>query len=59
MNYILLVIRYYHFGCEKEDNFEDNKALTSRSMQNISESAEVSLTYIIEFLQLHYKYCLK
>ncbi|KPJ19308.1 Cytosolic carboxypeptidase-like protein 5 [Papilio machaon] len=35
------LIRYYHFGCEKEDNFEDNKALTSRSMQNISESAEL------------------
>ncbi|KPJ02920.1 Cytosolic carboxypeptidase-like protein 5 [Papilio xuthus] len=35
------LIRYYHFGCEKEDNFDDNKALTSRSMQNISESAEL------------------
>ncbi|XP_068631106.1 cytosolic carboxypeptidase-like protein 5 isoform X2 [Battus philenor] len=35
------LIRYYHFGCEKEDNFDDVKSVTSRSMQNISESAEL------------------
>ncbi|RVE44036.1 hypothetical protein evm_011334 [Chilo suppressalis] len=35
------LIRYYHFGCEKEDNFDDSKSITSRSIQNISESAEL------------------
>ncbi|CAH2071748.1 unnamed protein product, partial [Iphiclides podalirius] len=34
------LIRYYHFGCEKEDFYEDT-TLTSRSMQNISENTEV------------------
>ncbi|KAJ0178965.1 hypothetical protein K1T71_005740 [Dendrolimus kikuchii] len=35
------LIRYYHFGCEKEDIFDDSKSFTSRSIQNISESAEI------------------
>ncbi|CAK1598524.1 unnamed protein product [Parnassius mnemosyne] len=35
------LIRYYHFGCEKEDFYEDSKSIMSRSMQNISESAEL------------------
>ncbi|KAL0882170.1 hypothetical protein ABMA27_000718 [Loxostege sticticalis] len=35
------LIRYYHFGCEKEDICEETKSFTSRSIQNISESAEV------------------
>ncbi|KAM3961003.1 LOW QUALITY PROTEIN: cytosolic carboxypeptidase-like protein 5 [Aphomia sociella] len=35
------LIRYYHFGCEKEDNCDDSKSFTSRSIQNISESAEL------------------
>ncbi|XP_059056677.1 cytosolic carboxypeptidase-like protein 5 [Achroia grisella] len=35
------LIRYYHFGCEKEDICEDTKSFTSRSIQNISESAEL------------------
>ncbi|XP_063823990.1 cytosolic carboxypeptidase-like protein 5 isoform X1 [Ostrinia nubilalis] len=35
------LIRYYHFGCEKEDIIEDSKSFTSRSIQNISESAEL------------------
>ncbi|CAG9795339.1 unnamed protein product [Diatraea saccharalis] len=35
------LIRYYHYGCEKEDNFDDSKSFTSRSIQNISESAEL------------------
>ncbi|XP_026737476.1 cytosolic carboxypeptidase-like protein 5 isoform X4 [Trichoplusia ni] len=35
------LIRYYHYGCEKEDLFDDSKSFTSRSIQNISESAEV------------------
>ncbi|XP_030030620.1 cytosolic carboxypeptidase-like protein 5 isoform X2 [Manduca sexta] len=35
------LIRYYHYGCEKEDNCDDSKSFTSRSIQNISESAEL------------------
>ncbi|XP_052749230.1 cytosolic carboxypeptidase-like protein 5 isoform X2 [Galleria mellonella] len=35
------LIRYYHFGCEKEDICEDSKSFTSRSIQNISESTEL------------------
>ncbi|CAG4975749.1 unnamed protein product [Parnassius apollo] len=35
------LIRYYHFGCEKEDFYEDSKSLISTSMQNISENAEL------------------
>ncbi|CAH0605583.1 unnamed protein product [Chrysodeixis includens] len=35
------LIRYYHYGCEKEDLFDDSKSYTSRSIQNISESAEL------------------
>ncbi|KAI8424052.1 hypothetical protein MSG28_002682 [Choristoneura fumiferana] len=35
------LIRYYHFGCEKEDTLEDSKSFTSRSIQNISESGEL------------------
>ncbi|KAJ8733482.1 hypothetical protein PYW08_001780 [Mythimna loreyi] len=35
------LIRYYHYGCEKEDVIDDSKSLTSRSIQNISESAEL------------------
>ncbi|XP_047983980.1 cytosolic carboxypeptidase-like protein 5 [Leguminivora glycinivorella] len=31
------LIRYYHFGCEKEDTFDDAKSIASRSIQNISE----------------------
>ncbi|XP_038223018.1 cytosolic carboxypeptidase-like protein 5 isoform X2 [Zerene cesonia] len=35
------LIRYYHFGYEKEEDvFEDSKSFTSRSIGNISESAE-------------------
>lgn len=35
------LIRYYHYGTEKEDFCDDNKSFTSRSIQNISESAEL------------------
>lgn len=35
------LIRYYHYGCEKEDICEDSKSFSSRSIQNISESAEL------------------
>lgn len=35
------LIRYYHFGCEKEDTFDDIKSIASRSIQNISESVEI------------------
>ncbi|CAH2241877.1 jg16265 [Pararge aegeria aegeria] len=36
------LIRYYHFGQEKEEDIcEEGKSFTSRSIQNISESAEV------------------
>ncbi|XP_061711344.1 cytosolic carboxypeptidase-like protein 5 isoform X1 [Cydia pomonella] len=35
------LIRYYHFGCEKEDTFDDVKSIASRSIQNISESVEI------------------
>ncbi|KAJ8727389.1 hypothetical protein PYW07_001508 [Mythimna separata] len=35
------LIRYYHYGCEKEDVCDDSKSLTSRSIQNINESAEL------------------
>ncbi|CAK1545938.1 unnamed protein product [Leptosia nina] len=39
------LIRYYHFGYEKdEDLFEDSKSFTSRSIGNISESAEFTET---------------
>ncbi|XP_045493803.1 cytosolic carboxypeptidase-like protein 5 isoform X3 [Colias croceus] len=35
------LIRYYHFGYEKEEDiFEESKSFTSRSIGNISESAE-------------------
>lgn len=33
------LIRYYHFGCEKEDILEDS--IASRSVQDISESVEL------------------
>ncbi|XP_063360646.1 cytosolic carboxypeptidase-like protein 5 [Cydia amplana] len=35
------LIRYYHFGCEKEDTFDDLQSIASRSIQNISESVEI------------------
>ncbi|XP_039750178.1 cytosolic carboxypeptidase-like protein 5 isoform X2 [Pararge aegeria] len=36
------LIRYYHFGQEKEEDIcEEGKSFTSRSIQNISESAEL------------------
>ncbi|XP_063619236.1 cytosolic carboxypeptidase-like protein 5 isoform X2 [Cydia splendana] len=35
------LIRYYHFGCEKEDTFDDVRSIASRSIQNISESVEI------------------
>ncbi|XP_049869689.1 cytosolic carboxypeptidase-like protein 5 isoform X2 [Pectinophora gossypiella] len=35
------LIRFYHYGCEKEDIYEDSKSFTSRSIQNISESVEL------------------
>ncbi|XP_060801706.1 cytosolic carboxypeptidase-like protein 5 isoform X2 [Amyelois transitella] len=35
------LIRYYHYGCEKEDNCEDSKSFISRSIQNINESSEI------------------
>ncbi|XP_075971390.1 cytosolic carboxypeptidase-like protein 5 isoform X3 [Anticarsia gemmatalis] len=35
------LIRYYHYGCEKEDLCDDSKSFTSRSIQNISESSEI------------------
>ncbi|CAB3236686.1 unnamed protein product [Arctia plantaginis] len=34
------LIRYYHFGHEKEDMCEESKSFTSRSIQNICESSE-------------------
>ncbi|XP_046963060.1 cytosolic carboxypeptidase-like protein 5 isoform X2 [Vanessa cardui] len=36
------LIRYYHFGCEKEDDIcEESNSFTARSVPNISESAEL------------------
>nr|XP_034829932.1 cytosolic carboxypeptidase-like protein 5 isoform X8 [Maniola hyperantus] len=36
------LIRYYHFGQEKEEDMcEESKSFTSRSIQNINESAEL------------------
>ncbi|XP_053603263.1 cytosolic carboxypeptidase-like protein 5 isoform X2 [Plodia interpunctella] len=35
------LIRYYHYGCELEDNCDDSKSFISRSIQNISESSEI------------------
>ncbi|XP_022825155.1 cytosolic carboxypeptidase-like protein 5 isoform X1 [Spodoptera litura] len=35
------LIRYYHYGSEKEDLMDESKSYTSRSIQNISESSEV------------------
>ncbi|XP_050343630.1 cytosolic carboxypeptidase-like protein 5 [Nymphalis io] len=36
------LIRYYHFGCEKEDDIcEESKSFTARSVPSISESAEL------------------
>ncbi|XP_045446902.1 uncharacterized protein LOC123655108 [Melitaea cinxia] len=36
------LIRYYHFGYEKEDDIcEESKSFTSRSVPNISESSEL------------------
>ncbi|XP_052740659.1 cytosolic carboxypeptidase-like protein 5 isoform X2 [Bicyclus anynana] len=37
------LIRYYHFGQEKEEDIcEETKSFTSRSIQNISESTELT-----------------
>ncbi|XP_028028900.1 cytosolic carboxypeptidase-like protein 5 isoform X2 [Bombyx mandarina] len=33
------LIRYYHFGCEKEDSFEEGN-LSMRSIQNVNETSE-------------------
>lgn len=35
------LIRYHHYGCEKEDLCDESKSFTSRSIQNISESSEL------------------
>ncbi|KAH9646002.1 hypothetical protein HF086_008810 [Spodoptera exigua] len=35
------LIRYYHYGTEKEDLVDDSKSYTTRSIQNISENTEV------------------
>lgn len=35
------LIRYHHYGCEKEDFCDESKSFTSRSIQNISESSEL------------------
>lgn len=45
-SFVILSFRYYHFGQEKEEDIcEETKSFTSRSIQNISESAEVYLRW--------------